>query len=120
MNRQEIGKLGEKIARDHLKKRGYRIQTVNYRCKEGEIDIICKKKNCLVFVEVRTKTGDNFGMPEESITFAKKTKLVNSALFYLSEQKKEDDLWRIDFVGVDLDNKGKAIRVEHIENAVSF
>jgi putative endonuclease len=119
MNRQEIGKLGEKIARDHLKKKGYRIQELNYRCREGEIDIICKKKDCLVFVEVRTKTGTGFGIPEESITFAKKGKLINSALSYLNKQTKPSELWRIDFIAVEMDGNGKASRVEHIENAVS-
>jgi putative endonuclease len=120
MNRQEIGKLGEKIAQNHLKKNGYRIKEVNYRSKEGEVDIICKKKNFLVFVEVRTKTGSDFGIPEESITSSKKSKLVNCALSYLNEQKKADELWRIDFIGVDLQEDGKPGRVVHIENAVAY
>jgi putative endonuclease len=119
MNRQETGRLGEKIARDHLKKKGYRIQELNYRCREGEIDIICRKKNCLVFVEVRTKTGSDFGIPEESITFAKKGKLINTALTYLGKQKKPQELWRIDFIAVEMDNNGKVSRIEHIENAVA-
>lgn len=119
MNRQEVGKLGEKIARDYLKKKGYRIQELNYRCREGEIDIICKKNDCLVFVEVRTKTGSDFGIPEESITFAKKGKLINTALTYLRKQKKPQELWRIDFIAIEMNDKGKTSRVEHIENAVT-
>jgi putative endonuclease len=56
-NRKETGNLGEKLARDFLKKKGYKIVETNYRCADGEMDIIAKQKDCLVFVEVRTKTG---------------------------------------------------------------
>ena len=55
MKRRDTGIRGEKLARDFLKKRGYRILETNYRCPEGEIDIITKHKDSLVFIEVRTK-----------------------------------------------------------------
>lgn len=119
MNRQEVGKLGEKAARDYLKKKGYSIKALNYRCREGEIDIICKKKDYLVFVEVRSKTGSDFGIPEESMTFAKKGKLINAALSYLGNQIKPPELWRIDFVAVEINRGGRISRIEHIENAVT-
>jgi len=76
MKRTEVGILGEKIAGDFLKKRGYHILETNYRCPEGEIDIIAQDKDCLVFVEVRSKTSTEFGSPEESITRAKIQRLV--------------------------------------------
>ena len=72
MNRQEVGKLGEKAARKFLKKRGYHIRETGFRCRHGEIDIIAQRKDCLVFLEVRTKSNLDFGTPEESITQAKK------------------------------------------------
>jgi putative endonuclease len=119
MKRKELGDTGEKLARDFLKKKGYKIRETNFRCREGEIDIVAQKKGYLVFVEVRTKTSVDFGSPEESVTFAKKEKLIASALAYLNSHKGLPKSWRIDFVAVELDQKGKAKRIELIENAIN-
>jgi len=118
MNRQEVGKLGEKAARKFLKKRGYRIREVGFRCPHGEIDIIAQRKDYLVFVEVRTKSSLDFGTPEESITQAKKKKLIALALTYTTTHQNLPPLWRIDVVAIELDEKGKPRRIELIENAV--
>jgi putative endonuclease len=118
MDRQEVGRLGEAAARKFLKKRGYRIREVGFRCRRGEIDIIARHKDYLVFVEVRTKTSLEFGPPEESLTAAKKRHLIASALTYASTHEKLPSLWRIDVVAVELDDKGRASRIELIENAV--
>jgi putative endonuclease len=118
MDRQEVGKRGEEAARKFLKKRGYRIRETGFRCRHGEIDIIAQKKDCLVFVEVRTKSNLEFGTPEESITRIKKERLIASALTYTSTHENLPALWRIDFVAVELDDKGKPKRIELIENAI--
>ena len=118
MDRQEVGKLGEKAARKFLKKRGYRIRETGFRCPRGEIDIIAQQKDYLVFVEVRTKSNLDFGTPEESITQAKKKKLVTLALTYTNTHKNLPSLWRIDVVAIELDDKGKTKRIELIENAI--
>jgi len=118
MDRQEVGKLGEKTAQKFLKKRGYRIRETGFRCRHGEIDIIAQQKNCLVFVEVRTKSNLEFGSPEESITQAKKEKIIASALTYTNTHQNIPSLWRIDVVAIELDGKGKPKRIELIENAV--
>jgi len=119
MKRKELGAVGEKLARNFLKKKGYRIRQTNFRCREGQIDIVAERKGCLVFVEVRTKTGSSFGSPEESVTAAKKEKLIATALSYLDSHQNLPDNWRIDFVGVELDQNGRATRIELIENAVA-
>jgi putative endonuclease len=119
MKRKELGAIGEKLARDFLKKKGYKIIDANYRCHEGEIDIVARKKDYLVFIEVRTKASTGFGSPEESVTFAKREKLISSALTYISEHQGLPESWRIDFVAVELDSNGQAKRIELIENAVS-
>ena len=119
MKRKELGDIGEKLAMEFLKKKGYRIRETNFRCREGEIDIIAKKKDCLVFVEVRTKTTSDFGSPEESVTSAKKRKLIASALVYLNSHKDLPNIWRIDFVGIELDQDSKVRRIELIENALT-
>ncbi len=118
MKRRDTGIRGEKLARDFLKKRGYRILETNYRCPEGEIDIIARHKDFLVFIEVRAKTSLKFGSPEESITPTKKERLRATAFHY---QQTHNDLplsWRIDVVAVELNQKGKLSRIELIENAV--
>jgi putative endonuclease len=118
MDRQEIGRLGEKAAQKFLKKRGYHIRETGFRCRHGEIDIIAQQKDCLVFIEVRTKRNLEFGTPEESITQAKKKRLVASALTYTTTHQDIPSLWRIDVVAIELDDSGKAKRIELIENAI--
>jgi putative endonuclease len=118
MKRRDTGILGEKLAKDFLKKRGYRIWEANYRCPEGEVDLIAKHKDYLVFIEVRTKKSTGFGSPEESITPAKKERLRAIAAHYRQTHDNLPPLWRIDVVAVELDRKGKPSRIELIENAV--
>lgn len=119
MTRRETGILGEKLAQGFLSKRGYRILETNYRCQSGEIDIVARHKEYLVFIEVRTKTTRDFGTPEESITHAKIERLKAVAFHYLQSHCDLPALWRIDVVAIELDKNGKASRLELIENAVS-
>ncbi len=118
MKRRDTGIQGEKLARDFLKKRGYHILETNYRCPEGEIDIIARHKDSLVFVEVRTKTSLEFGSPEESITLTKMGRLRATASRYGQTHDDLPLLWRIDVVAVELNQQGKLLRIELIENAV--
>lgn len=73
---------------------------------------------CLVFVEVRTRTGRGFGSPEESVTLQKMARLRKAAARYAQEREGLPEQQRIDFVGVEMDNRGKTTRIEIIENAV--
>jgi putative endonuclease len=118
MNRRDVGILGEKLAQNFLKKRGYHIWETNYRCPEGEIDIIAKDRDCLVFIEVRTKTSAEFGTPEESITPNKKRRLAMVTSHYQQSHSNLPPSWRIDVVAVELNQAGKPSRIELIENAV--
>lgn len=118
MNKKITGEMGETIAINFLKKKGYKIRQRNFRCREGEIDIIAEYKKNLVFVEVRSKSSSDFGTPEESITFAKKEKVINTALTYLSSQQKAADSWQIDFIGIEFTQDGKVRRINHLENAI--
>ncbi len=119
MKRRDTGILGEKLAKDFLKKQGYRIWQTNYRCPEGEIDIVARHKDFLVFIEVRTKKSLAFGSPEESITPAKKERMKATASQYRQTHDNLPLSWRIDVVVVELTQKGKLSRIELIENAVS-
>ena len=118
MKRRDTGILGERIAQEFLKERKYQIVETNYRCPEGEIDIVSRHNDYLVFVEVRTKRSHEFGSPEESITTAKKERLKAAALYYQQAHNDLPPLWRIDVVAIELDEKARPSRIELIENAV--
>jgi putative endonuclease len=118
MNRRRTGTLGEEIAAESLIKRGYCIIEKNYRTREGEVDIIATKDDCLVFIEVRTKRSGLFGTPEESITEKKKEHLRAVANRYRDSHQNLPPNWRIDVVCIDLDQSGNTRRLEIIENAV--
>jgi putative endonuclease len=118
MRRRETGALGEKIAGEFLGKNGYVILEKNYRCPEGEIDIIAKQEETLVFIEVRTKRSWSFGSPEESITSMKKERLRALAERYGQEHEDLPSTWRIDVVAIQMGEDNKVRRIEIIENAV--
>jgi len=118
MKRRETGILGEKLAKDFLARKGYRIIETNYRCSHGEMDIIARKKDCLVFIEVRTKTSREFGSPEESITSTKKERLIAVAEHYQQTHENLPASWHIDLVAVELGRDNRPTRIEIIENAV--
>jgi len=107
------------VAAAHLEAAGYRLVGRNYRCPLGEVDLVAEEGDCLVFVEVRTRRGDLWGTPEESVTRAKQARLVRVAEHYLAEHEAGDVDWRIDVVAVDVDARGLVRRVEILRDAVS-
>jgi ribonuclease HII len=115
---RRLGQLGEGLAAQHLEEQGYAICERNYRCSVGEIDIVALDGECLAFVEVRTRKSKRFGSPEESVTNAKKQKLVEVAQTYLQEHESLPLDWRIDVVSVELSRRGKLERLELFKNAV--
>jgi len=117
--RQQLGRWGEDTAVRHLQTAGYHIVQRNYRCPAGEMDIIARQGEEWVFVEVKTRRGDAHGRPEDAITPAKAARLLQIAQHYLQEQELNDVDWRVDMVAVELDARGKLLRVEQIENAVT-
>lgn len=118
MKRHDTGLIGEKIACDFLGRNGYHILETNYRCPRGEIDIIARQRDTLVFVEVRTKKSRHFGSPEESITPKKVERLRTVAAHYGQERQDLPAAWRIDVVAIQMDRRGQVKRIELIENAV--
>lgn len=116
-----LGNLGENLAADYLQKHGYTIRERNYRVPRlGEIDIVAEDAGCLVYVEVRTRRGRGYGTPEESITVAKKLRLVELAMSY---RQSHDGLdlpadERIDVVAVEMTPAGRLFRIDIIKNAV--
>jgi putative endonuclease len=118
MRRRDVGILGEKLARDFLSRNGYHILETNYRCPSGEVDIIARQEDTLVFVEVRTKKSLEFGSPEESITPAKTARLRAVAAHYGQNHANLPSSWRIDLIAIQLDRNQRVSRIELIENAI--
>ncbi|PJA01307.1 hypothetical protein COX75_00090, partial [bacterium (Candidatus Gribaldobacteria) CG_4_10_14_0_2_um_filter_33_15] len=123
MNSKEIGILGEKIAEKYLKEKGYKILEKNFKRKWGEIDIVAKKKNKLIFFEVKTlqQTPDEIFLPEDEVDFKKKKQLRKITQIYLSEKKipLESD-YQIDILAIRLPPRAglSKMKIEHFENAI--
>ena len=111
----KTGQRGEDIAAEMLKEKNYKIIERNPTTKYGEIDIVAAKKGEVVFVEVRTKKGVAFGLPEETVGFYKKKKLVKNAKRYIN-YKEIDNPYRIDVIGIVLLKDGSVLRKKHYKN----
>ena len=112
------GKTGEGIASGFLTQNGYQILDVNYRCPIGEIDIVARERDELVFVEVKTRKSSALGYPEQAVGFAKQKKMSQLALWYLRDKKIKDAAVRFDVVAILLLPSGNDIRL--IRNAFDF
>ena len=109
------GDYGEQLAATYLQQKGYQIISRNVVQRRGEIDIVAKHKNTYVFIEVRTKTSEHHGTPEESIGNTKKKRFLNAVSRYIYEHNIEDESIRCDVVAVLLNTEPATIR--HYQNA---
>jgi putative endonuclease len=109
--------VGEELATQSLLATGYTIVARNWRCPAGEIDIVARDGETLVVVEVRTRRGQAYGTPEESLTLAKQIKLVELGQTHVDETDWNGP-WRIDLVAVQFDRRGQLERLEVIKDAV--
>jgi len=115
--RHETGRIGEDIATIYLQQSGYTIIERNFECKIGEIDIIAKDKNEIVFIEVKTRASALYGLPKEAVDQTKKKHIYRSAEFYVYIKHLENKPIRIDVIEV-YKKQGK-FRVNHIKNAIT-
>lgn len=115
METVEIGRIGENIARKHLENKGYKIIEQNYKTRYLEIDLIASFKKNLVFFEVRTKTGEDFGSPEETIDKRKINKLIKNAQIYTGIHAYQGG-YRIDAICIVLNQDLTLNRLNHYEN----
>jgi putative endonuclease len=114
--RQVVGTLGEQAAATSLEEQGYEILHRNYRCRGGELDIVCQKNGILVFCEVKTRTSQHFGLPEEAVTIAKRRRLRRLALEYLQREGRRARALRFDVISVALSD-GRVGELRHLVNA---
>lgn len=117
--RQILGDKGEKQAARYLKKKGYKIVTSNYRCQYGEIDLIARDADILIFIEVKTRTSCDFGGPAAAVDFRKQKQISKVAHHYLVTHHNDDVDARFDVISI-LSPSGKKTEIEHIINAFDF
>lgn len=123
-SRRSLGEWGERQARLHLEAGGYSIIAANFRCRAGEIDIVAIDGDEIVFVEVKTRSGDSYGLAEESISPARAERLVAVAEEFLQSRSAfpygTETPWRIDLVCINLDRRGILLSINHIRHAIEF
>ncbi|MGR0318018.1 YraN family protein [Agromyces sp. ZXT2-3] len=110
----ELGRRGEQVAAEHLEARGMRVLDRNWRCPQGELDLVLRDGDATVFVEVKTRTGPSFGHPFEAITAVKLARLRRLALAWCEAHDAPSARIRIDAVAVHAPSASPAI-VEHLE-----
>ena len=111
----ELGRQGEDYAADYLDEQGYKILDRNWMCGHKDLDIVAVKDGTLVFVEVKTRTGTDWGDPEDAVTDKKIRNIVHAADAYIRYRCLDMDV-RFDIISIILDDTGY-YRVEHIKEA---
>ncbi len=114
------GRAGEAAAAHILAEHGYAIIRTNYRVREGEIDVVAELDGQTVFVEVKTRRSNAFGLAEEQLSAQKIERLIAAAQSYLAETGAEHADWRIDLLAIEMDTSGRVLRHSIIENAVGY
>lgn len=117
-HRQRVGQQGERRAERFLRSLGYAIVERNYRTSRGEIDLVAKDRDTLVFVEVRTRRRDGFGGPLASVGPQKQRQISNTALHYLTHSGLRDRAARFDVIGIV--GEGKRAALTHVKAAFEF
>ena len=122
IDKKEIGRLGEDIAVNYLKSKGYKILARNFEkrigsMKFGEIDIIVRKDKVIVFCEVKALSSEKGFSPEQKVGFRKQETIAKTAQIWLDEQGKEQDMpWQIDVLAIVLNFKTRRAEIKHFKN----
>lgn len=119
MQKRAFGQQNEGIAVDYLKRKGYVVLHTNWHCPYGELDIIARDGDTLVFVEVRSRHSASTDNAFESIGARKRGRVIRAAQYYVSRHKLHDALWRIDLLAVAIPPTGAPL-IDHVENALDW
>lgn len=119
MSKNSLGPWGEQVAGRHLEAQGYRIVDRNWRHASGELDLVARDGDALVFVEVKARASGAFGSPEEAVTAEKQRRLQRAAWAYLEAHDVLEADWRIDVIAIER-RDGQVARLDHYVNAVEY
>lgn len=114
---QKTGKRGEEMATDYLINKGCKMLVANYRCRCGEIDLVVSQGEFVVFVEVKTRTHNRYGLPREAVTIKKQKVIIKAAQQYIQRYNLYNRKFRFDVIEVYYDKQ--PAEIVHIENAFS-
>lgn len=114
--RSLLGRSGERQGERYLRRKGYRIVARNYRCPPGEIDLIALDGKTVVFVEVKTRVGDEHGDPEDAVNTAKQERIGKCARYFLRQTHSEDRTCRFDVLAI-VQQSDKSFQFEHFVEA---
>ena len=120
LSKKQLGDLGEDISEIFLVKKGYSILKRNYRCRLGEIDLIAKDKNKIIFFEVKTRTNLNFGYPEESVNNLKVLKLKKLAIFFAVSENMGDLDMQFDVISINLSGTCFSGNIKNTKNIIDI
>ncbi|MDR1442797.1 MAG: YraN family protein [Bifidobacteriaceae bacterium] len=116
-SRQALGRYGEAVAAAYLVLKGWTVVDRNWRCRQGELDLVAQPApGTLVFVEVKTRTSDNCGVPAAAVTARKLSRLRRLAAAWLAAHDRHAEAVRIDVVAVNTGPGGRSI--EHLEGVL--
>lgn len=114
---KETGDLGEMLATKYLLQSNYRILYRNFRNRFGEIDIICKYNDMIIFVEVKSRYNNSYGTPSESVTYLKQQQIIKTSRSYIYKYNAHNFNFRYDVIELYLDHKTNKYRLNHIKDA---
>ena len=115
MKAKPLGRKGEDLAASHFRDQGWEVLDRNWRTRLGEIDLVCRDHDTIVFVEVKTRASADFARPDQSVTQRKQAKLRRLVEYYLVTHRLESRDVRFDVLGVTLDSRRPEF--EHIVGA---
>lgn len=117
--RQGLGTAGEALACRRLEQLGYTLMAANWRCPSGEIDLIMRDGDIVVFVEVKTRRGEQLVGAEDALSAAQARRLLLAAQLFLAKYPELGDVfWRVDLVAITLSASGAVARFNHLPDAV--
>lgn len=119
LRKKRLGKIGEDFACEYLINHKYRLLERNFQKRYGELDIVALKDTTLVFVEVKTRIGRQFGLPEEAVTPRKLAEVKQTALYYKLLHPELPDSMQIDVIAIELETDETPKAFRHIENVTS-
>ena len=114
VNNKAVGDFGERLAKEYLEKKNYNILKTNFRTRLGEIDIIAKKDDVIIFIEVKARKNLKYGRPYEAVNHRKMQKIIKVAQNYIAYKSQGDNQYRFDIIEVFLSENDK---INHIEDA---
>ena len=114
---KEIGNYGENLALNYLNGQNYKLITSNFRIRNGEIDLICKDSEIIVFIEVKSRYSYHFGIPCEAVTYFKQKQIINISKYFLYKYKLLNYNCRYDVLEIYFNKNDNTYFIEHIKDA---